>query len=562
MPISSSLANGSSAKPEVLIVGTGTTGLYLALALKSSGITPRIIDKLTRPAYGHKGSALWPRTLEIIESFGFIDHVLEKAMFPYPVCRYKTGTMEPASPNFNMFPKQESPDCVFKEPRFLGQNVHQTLVISSVFSQRGLMVERGVELIALEQFEDHVAVKLRHIAEGTIEETRFKYIVGCDGAKGLVRKYIGLDFIGESRLQRFAVGDLRLSPKSTFPHDTWHVWGSMGDVSLILRPSDTSREFALQVGGAHFAKYPEIFESLQSLRKFLAKMTGTNIFDEAEFPFMGPYNVNIRMTKTFSQGRVFLAGDACHLHTPSGGQGLNTGIQDSYNLGWKLALAVKGLAHPALLTSYEAERIPVVSAMLQLTTSVWNLGTQNSTADAMADVQNHQEFHQLGVNYRGSEWVIDDEIDRDKDAKDVSPYGGDVKGRIYAGDRAPNVSGLREFKDSEEIIRMFKLFDAGHHTVLVFADGLEVPSFDSMFHKLTSDIVRFVVIYQAGVFTKGINHRKGWTLVEDVEGSAHQSYQITSDGPKLFVIRPDGYIGARVHTAERVEEYFKVIIHM
>lgn len=220
---------------------------------------------------------------------------------------------------------------------------------------------------------------------------------------------------------------------------------------------------------------------------------------------------------------------------------------------------MKGLAQPALLASYDTERVPVVSTMLEITTGSWSVGTKISLESAMARMATQSEYHQLGINYRRSGVVVDDEMD--ESAKSVSPYGGDKTTRLLAGDRAPDATFLQVIGKGGEVMRLFTMFGPSQHTVLIFASNEEITLSDDILEMVPADLVRFVVIHKMGSTSKSSTYdRNEWAVVEDSQGHAFRSYDITPDGPKFFAIRPDGYIGARAHTAKGITEYFTTIL--
>lgn len=276
----------------------------------------------------------------MMEALGSIDQAVERAIQAIQICHYKPGTMDPSGPNRDMFYKlTKSPSYPFvrhlqckmglllltsrvfsqTDVILLGQESHQSILLTTVLPKNGLQVEHGVELISLEQFEDYVAVKLRHLENDLTEEVKYKYVIGCDGGRGAVRKQLGLKFIGESQTQRFVVADVRLPD---FPSDVCSFIVSMdfsdnitgmaylgryqriivsnlicgscftvniGAISILFRPTDVKGLFALTFGGAHFDKYSDYFVSHESMKKLLVKMTGTDVFERAEFAFTSSY---------------------------------------------------------------------------------------------------------------------------------------------------------------------------------------------------------------------------------------------------------------------------------
>lgn len=235
------------------------------------------------------------------------------------------------------------------------------------------------------------------------------------------------------------------------------------------------------------------------------------------------------MVNKFREGRVLVAGEAAHVHSATGGQGLNTGIQDAVNLGWKLALVAKHKAPVALLDSYSQERLPVVATMLQLT-SVLMEHTLNATDPKdMRGLAREFALRQFGVNYRRSPIIVDEYAPID-DAYD--PYRSGDDGRARAGDRAPDgVLGERTLYD---------IFGSNYHTVLVFAPDVAAAG----------PIVRFV---------KGIDQVSFKATVVLPESKAiYDNYRVKEGEVEVAIVRPDSWIGGRVGGIDGIQEYLKV----
>ncbi|KAJ8092073.1 hypothetical protein PM082_024313 [Marasmius tenuissimus] len=211
----------------------------------------------------------------------------------------------------------------------------------------------------------------------------------------------------------------------------------------------------------------------------LFEMIRTHIGPNRDLEFgkvlcLGLWSPNIRMVDKFGVGRVFIGGDAAHVHSPTGGQGLNTGVQDAFNLGWKLSLVHKKLAPASLLESYNDERLPVVAVMLKKTTLLMDK-TFAENSDITSHWKREFEMRQLGVNYRGSKLVVDEKYGREEGEGDekVDPYRGGLDGKAKGGDRAPAAESLVVLKgfegtDASETC-LYDLLSSAKHTAVVFA---------------------------------------------------------------------------------------------
>jgi hypothetical protein len=224
------------------------------------------------------------------------------------------------------------------------------------------------------------------------------------------------------------------------------------------------------------------------------------------------YRANIRMAERFADGRVFLTGDAAHVHPPAGGQGLNTGVQDSYNLGWKLAAVLAG-APARLLDSYASERLPVAAGVLGITTELNNKAVQQ---EADAHRRDDPQLRQLNLGYRGSE------LSRELRAR---------PGRVRAGDRAPDAPGL---DDGGRDLRLFDLIHGGRTTLLAFGPAARRLAID-LAAAAPGKLSTVTVLRQAD--------QPDATAFVDAGGHARRGYDVPGDGDVLLAIRPDGYVG-------------------
>jgi len=275
-------------------------------------------------------------------------------------------------------------------------------------------------------------------------------------------------------------------------------------------------------------------------------------FNFKEVIWYGEFRPNIRMVDKFSVGRVFVAGDAAHCHSPTGGQGLNSSVQDSVNLGWKLSHVFKGLSPPSLLETYSEERLPVIAEMLNLTTGVLNQGAIGTDASFVRP----SRLLMLGVNHRASSIVLEEVA---LGLAPVPAYGdSNVEGVLAAGDRAPDAPGLVDAKDGEH--RFFDVFRTTYHTVLVFAPNVEaathiINAFDGKY----AGVVRAVAVLP-GSASLAKDEKAGNVLTLcDTHQHAYTGYRVHEGEARVVVVRPDGFIGASVRSAEGVKRYFAKI---
>jgi hypothetical protein len=242
---------------------------------------------------------------------------------------------------------------------------------------------------------------------------------------------------------------------------------------------------------------------------------------------------------------------------------MNTGIQDSFNLGWKLALVVKGLSPPSLLDTYTEERIPVVAEMLDVTTKILK-----ATIDAPGNEAGWKRtgnLNQLGVNYRWSSIVVDQSTDSvtGPNAREAhSAYDVEAGGLFLAGDRAPDAPGLVKVnfdnQKSSESTRLFKLLSPTYHTVLIFSEAADVhATLQAAIARFPKEFVRVVVLLRAGA--TNMIQDVTCDVFEDRDGHAYDAYKAAEGANRIVIIRPDGVTGAIVKDVDWVERYFRAI---
>ncbi len=467
-------------RTDVLIVGAGPTGLVLAVELARRGVRFRLVDKASRFFGGSRADGIQPRTLEVLDDLGLVDTVLAEGDTGIEVKAYQGDQVVWEGTQTEPMPAR--PDVPYPNIWFLPQYRTEQLLRERL-AELGHHVEQSCELADFTQDDDGVTATLTD-PTGTFE-VRARYLVGTDGGGSGVRKRLGITFDGETDdAVRTAFGDVRLDGL-----DRTHgrIWLS-GDAGVALMPLSGTDLFTVTV------KPPEAgLPTLEYLQGEVTAATGSATIRLRELTWATVWRANARLAQRYRQGSVFLAGDAAHVCPPTGGQGMNTGIGDAYNLGWKLAAALSG-APVALLDSYEAERRPTAQAALDLAAALLE---KHKRGDDDAH-QRGSEVHQLGVTYRGGPL-----------ATDLRP----APGPVAAGDRAPD-SPLADG-------RIFDLLRGPHWTLLAF--GTEAPAVTGVPSHVITD------------------------------PQATQLYQV--DPGTLVLVRPDGHIGFVGTEPADVEHY-------
>lgn len=544
-------------------VGAGPAGLILALTLRQNGVSVRIIDKEPEYRPGQRGAGLQPRSLEVFNYLGVLQDIMALARPWVPRRVYKLpGGTQPLKTVHLAPPQSPTPSVPFPNGVHLGQ-YNTEAILRSHLGKLGCYVELGTELRSFEQYPDRVLAHLakRHQDREEMETVVCHWLVGTDGARGVVRKQLGLSFLGETREdQHIVVGELEVQG---LDFDHWHSWGDMTTKMLMLRPTENPGSFYLLAGGD--IDHAKTVADPAELRKFIRSASDRYDLIIGEIRWISEFRPNIRMVDKFGEGRVFVAGDAAHIHSPTGGQGLNSSVQDAFNLGWKIALVEKGYSAPSLLQTYTEERLPVIASMLQKTTNILDQTTRSKVGEASHDAAwtRGGALLQLGVNYRGSPIVMDMRTPfNPQEPQDV--YGGGGEGRdLRAGDRAPDASELLSLSDHTAVAgistSLFRIFKPSYHTVMLFVTDLsQVISVLDALREYPSSTVRSVAIFPKGAFAVAEVSEADYTLV-DKECYASTAYGVIGERLMIVIVRPDGVVGGIVYDLDGLQQYFRRI---
>lgn len=363
---------------EVLIVGAGPTGLTLAAQLRTFGTNFRIIDRQPDRVHESRALGVQARTLEVLQALGLGERLVAAGRTSTRLMiHFEDRVAEAELGGFR------TADTRFPFILFLSQ-AETERILNGHLAENGVRVERRVELVDFHESDAGVDCTLRH-GDGREERVRAAYLIGCDGTHSTVRKGAGISFEGGAYPQDFVLGDVEAD--GPLARDALHSFPGRRGFAMFfpLGAPTTWRVVAMTADGGRAAPdAPHTSElSLPELQAIVDGATGGTIRlrDPA---WLARFHLHHRQTARYRAGRIFLAGDAAHIHSPVGAQGMNTGIQDAWNLGWKLALALRGWADHALLDSYEAERWPVGRTLLGTTDRAFGLLTRYMSASAVA----------------------------------------------------------------------------------------------------------------------------------------------------------------------------------
>jgi 2-polyprenyl-6-methoxyphenol hydroxylase-like FAD-dependent oxidoreductase len=330
------------ASTPVLIVGAGPTGLVLALRLARHGVPFRIIEKSAGPGQASRAIAVQARTLEFYQQLGLAQEVVDLGI-KLEAAHLREGGREFVTLAFGNLGDGLSP---FPFALSFAQDEHERFLVRKL-EAAGVSIEWGVALRKFEDADDHVRVVLEK--DGAEEICEASYLCGCDGAHSSVRQCLGLDFPGGTYAQLFYVADVRIA--EGFKRDIVGNLGA-GGLALMFPVRTTGMQRLIGTVPEPLSDHPDL--TFEELRPHVEPLLGVTV---AQVNWFAIYHVHHRVAARFRVGRVFIAGDAGHIHSPAGGQGMNTGIGDAVNLSWKLADVIRSRAHPSLLDTYESERI-------------------------------------------------------------------------------------------------------------------------------------------------------------------------------------------------------------
>ncbi len=438
-------------KAEILVVGAGPTGLSMANTCLRFGLPVRLIDRAETPAGVSKALAVWQASLEGLAAMGVADDVLAHGQ---PIRQLHVGD---GNRTLASIPVAEGVDSPFPSPLFLPQSRTEALLAKRLNALGGA-VERGVTLSALQQDGGGVDVTLEH-ADGRQEQARYAYVVGCDGARSAVRQGLEVAFDGETEPQTFTLCDAPIEG-SLDPSSIYVWWNKGGAVALFPVESGTWRVTAMRASGA--SEPPTIEEMQSNLDRF-----GPPGLRLGAASWLSTFHINERVARHFRSGRCLLAGDAAHIHSPAGGQGMNTGIQDALNLGWKLASVMRGIGDPAvLLDSYEAERRPVARAVVKGATQKLHFGMGTSPLLRLAKDVMIPMAARIPAVRRQLQLELSETRVHYGDGPLVELGRGSPKGEPSVGDRAREATIVQQAHGEPQ--SLWRLLAAPRHTLLAF----------------------------------------------------------------------------------------------
>jgi 2-polyprenyl-6-methoxyphenol hydroxylase-like FAD-dependent oxidoreductase len=522
--------------PPILVVGAGPTGLTMASELSRHGAPVRIIDQLPGIVRTCRANAIHSRTLEIFHDFGIVGEVQARGHALHGVNQFANGE------RFLHVRFDDEIDSPFPLTISLEQFNTETM-LEGLLNRHGIAVERQTALVGMADRLDGVQATLRH-ADGSEETVETPWLVACDGAHSTVRRLNHQHFPGESDPRQYVVADVVLHDHRLARDEVYFFLTDRGP--LFVFPIPNGRHLVVaDVRELHERDAPRL-EEIQTL----TTERGPGGIRVGDPHWLSYFRINYRVTRHYRHGRTFLAGDAAHVHSLMGGWGMNTGIQDAYNLAWKLALVVRGRAPQSVLDSYERERRAVAEDVVTVTRTMTEQfevfrdlpPEERERLCSHAFVPNAERLRsarhreELDLDYRKSP-ICGEHHPRSTPARFAEgPHGG-----AQARDAGPLEVGGRT-------VTLFELLRGPRHTLLLFSGGSSRKRADALIALAASvsrgyaDLIDVCLVPLGGA-DLAAETPPGVRIVHDPERALERRYGAVNGC--AYLIRPDGYVGYR-----------------
>jgi len=491
---------------DVLVVGAGPTGLMLANQLARRGVRPLIIDRHSGPAQQSRAVVVQARTMEIYAQLGIVEKAIEQGLEGTGFNMWSQGRWRAKIP-FGDIGKGLSP---FPSLLVLGQDDNE-LIMGAHLKGLGVEVQWNTELVAFTQQPGHVDATIRQ-PDGKTRAITARYVAGCDGARSPVRELSRIGFPGAPYEHVFYVADTEANGSMVPNEVNVYLWRDGFHLFFPMRGKDRWRVIGIlpeELRGRDDLVFAEVEPSIRD-------EAGANLSFKA-CAWFSTYRIYHRAAEKFQDRRIFLLGDAAHIHSPAGAQGMNTGLQDAYNLAWKLALVAQGRADERLLATYAAERMPVAQRLLKSTDRLFTLFVSKGLFGMLLRTRLAPRFlafgmtvervrrlafytiSQIGIHYRRSSLS--------------KTLVGVAERAPQAGDRFPWLQ--LGFQPNGQVEDLYRRLDDLHFNLIVTGQAAPTVSGDLVrVHAATANAANATELARVGIA-----------------------------GPAYYLLRPDGHVG-------------------
>jgi len=517
------------AKVDVLVVGAGPTGLLLASELARRGVGVRLIEKRTLPAEHSRALAVLPRTMEMMDQLGLANAFITPSHKANGICFYGPDRREAFRSSLSDLPSE------FPFFLLLPQTGTE-MILRDHARKAGVEIERGVSFLRMVQKGQRVLATLER-TDGTTEEIDASYVVGCDGSRSAVRQAAGLEFNGGGYGQRWLLADVVLD--QALDPNWLHGFTSIdGPIFFFPLPNNIWRIVLLRKRGDSAGTEVSMNEIVETLEK-----NHLGHLRARDPSWLAGFGIQHRRTEHIRMGRVFLCGDAAHVHSPAGGQGMNMGLGDAFNLGWKLTHVIHGNSREEILDSYEEERMPVIDGVMRMTDQITKLITATDgprvwirqwilpiLAKMGFAAKMAMRLSQLSLGYPHSSIVLP----------------GRVTAGAKPGERVPPLSFLD--LATKRASRTPDLFGKGKIVFLVMPDlGIGSEGMREVMDG-RSDLIDWQWMVKKGA-GRPTEARSGELIWVDEDGKVREELGV-EDHPSFALLRPDGIVMARGELCE------------
>lgn len=555
----------SRPKPRILVVGAGPTGLALACFLANQDIPVDVVDRAHGPSEGARALGVQARTLELLHGLGVSAQLVQRGVELTGIeARAHDQIIWTADLAETNKSQTRYPNALALPQAFAEQ------ILTRRFAELGGEVRWHTALAALDESRDGVRVELTSRDRSTPHH--YKWVVGCDGAQSHVRQLLGVDFpVQPGKESWWLVVDARCSqPEADLPQMTLYFNARLPIAILPLPQTGHCRLLIPRV--AELQDHPdEPTMPLAAVRRILSERYGDS-FSIDEILWQKAFAIRSRLAEHYRRGRIFLAGDAAHLHSPIGGQGMNTGIQDAANLAWKLGLVTRGAADQTILDTYEEERRPVAQELLQATdratsfmssrrgffTGMRRILTNLALNSGRVRADFARRIAMLDVSYRTRNNPILDEERSNPLEPLVNPNDEREQPRLGHWrdfNHGPQPGGRAVDVDLGDT-RLYDYMHVDRATLFLF-DGEEttVPGYRNL-KAIARDCSRAipgfldpVIVVRGDTIPPSLRHFTHAQIILDADGHIHRAYHARCEC--LYLVRPDLYVGFRSQPADK-----------